>query len=78
MVARPPRLLRRTALLVGVRRLGVVFEQPGVVVGTALNAVVLAVVTVMTERRMLGVAERSEAYRDYQRRTSVWLPGPPR
>jgi protein-S-isoprenylcysteine O-methyltransferase Ste14 len=53
-------------------------EQPWVVVGTALNAVVLAVVTVMTERRMLGVAERSEASRDYQRRTSVWLPGPPR
>jgi steroid 5-alpha reductase family enzyme len=57
---------------------GVVVGEPWVVVGTALNTAVLAVVTVMTERRMLEVPERRDAYREYQRRTSVWLPWPPR
>ena len=49
-----------------------------VVGGTLLNSAVLPAVTVMTERRMLEVPERSEAYRDYQQRTSVWLPWLPR
>ena len=57
---------------------GVVVGEPWVVVGTALNTAVLAAVTVMTERRMLEVPERREAYRAYRRRTSVWLPWPPR
>ena len=57
---------------------GVVVGEPWVVVGTVLNSGVLAAVTVMTERRMLEVPERREAYGAYQRRTSVWLPWPPR
>jgi steroid 5-alpha reductase family enzyme len=58
--------------------LGVVVGEPWVVAGTVLNSAVLAVVTVMTERRMLEVPERRDAYREYQRRTSVWIPRPPR
>jgi steroid 5-alpha reductase family enzyme len=57
---------------------GVVVGQSWVVIGTLLNSAVLAAVTVMTERRMLEVPERRDAYRAYQQRTSVWLPWPPR
>jgi steroid 5-alpha reductase family enzyme len=53
---------------------GLVCGEPWVVVGTAFNSVVLAAVTVMTERRMLAVPERREAFEAYRRRTSVWLP----
>lgn len=49
-----------------------------VVIGTLANTVILAVVTVLTERRILERADRREAYRAYQVRTSVWLPWPPR
>ena len=57
---------------------GAICGEPWVAVGTLFNSAVLAGVTVMTERRMLAVPERAEAYRAYQRRTSVWLPWPPR
>jgi steroid 5-alpha reductase family enzyme len=57
---------------------GIVCGEPWVVVGTALNSVVLATVTVMTERRMLAVPERRVAFEDYRRRTSVWVPWWPR
>jgi len=53
---------------------GVVCGQPWVVVGTFFNSCVLAAVTVMTERRMLAVPERREAFEAYRERTSVWLP----
>jgi steroid 5-alpha reductase family enzyme len=58
--------------------LGLVCGEPWVVIGTAFNSTVLAGVTVMTERRMLAVEARREAYLAYQRRTSVWLPWWPR
>ena len=57
---------------------GVLCGQPWVVAGTAINSVVLAAVTVMTERRMLAVPERRAAFEDYRRRTSVWVPWWPR
>jgi steroid 5-alpha reductase family enzyme len=57
---------------------GVVCGEPWVVVGTAFNSCVLAGVTVMTERRMLERPARRELYADYRRRTSVWIPWPPR
>lgn len=57
---------------------GVVCGQPWVIIGTAFNSCVLAGVTVMTERRMLQVASRAKLYADYQRRTSAWIPWPPR
>ncbi len=57
---------------------GWVCGEPWVAVGTALNSVVLATVTVMTERRMLAVPERREAFLAYRRRTSVWVPWWPR
>jgi len=57
---------------------GAICGEPWVVVGTLLNSAVLASVTVMTERRMLAVPEREAEYRAYRRRTSVWLPWPPR
>jgi steroid 5-alpha reductase family enzyme len=57
---------------------GVVLGMPWVVVGAALNSGVLAIVTVMTERRMVAAPERQELFREYQRRTSVWIPLPPR
>ncbi len=57
---------------------GVVCGEPWVVVGTLFNSSVLAAVTVMTERRMLDVPERRDAYAAYRARTSVWIPWPPR
>jgi len=57
---------------------GIACGEPWVVVGTAFNSCVLAGVTVMTERRMLDVPERSALYDAYRRRTSVWFPWPPR
>jgi len=57
---------------------GVLLGEPWVVAGTAINSCVLAAVTVMTERRMLDSPGRREVYQAYQRRTSVWLPLPPR
>lgn len=44
------------------------------VAGTVLNSIVLAITTVLTERRMLASDRRRDAYRDYQRRVSVWVP----
>jgi steroid 5-alpha reductase family enzyme len=57
---------------------GVVCGEPWVAIGSLFNSIVLAAVTVMTERRMLSVPERSEAFLAYRRRTSVWIPWPPR
>ncbi len=57
---------------------GVVCGEAWVVVGTLFNSSVLAAVTVMTERRMLEVPERRDAYAAYRARTSVWIPWPPR
>jgi steroid 5-alpha reductase family enzyme len=57
---------------------GVLLGLPWVIAGTLLNSCVLAVVTVMTERRMASDPRRRELYREYQRRTSVWVPWPPR
>jgi steroid 5-alpha reductase family enzyme len=57
---------------------GLVCGESWVVVGTAFNSMVLAAVTVLTERRMLAVPERREAFEAYRRRTSVWVPWWPR
>jgi steroid 5-alpha reductase family enzyme len=57
---------------------GMLCGEPWVVVGTAFNSCVLAAVTVMTERRMLAVPERHDAFLAYRRRTSVWVPWWPR
>ena len=48
--------------------------------GTAFNSVVLAIVTVMTESKMLREwpAERAELFRRYQRTTSPCIPWCPR
>jgi steroid 5-alpha reductase family enzyme len=56
---------------------GWVLGEPWVIVGAAANSLVLAAVTVMTERRMVADEARSEAFRAYRKRTSVWLPWPP-
>ena len=54
--------------------LGVVCGEAWVIVGTTYNSIILAAVTVMTERRMMAVPERTEAFRAYRARTSVWIP----
>ena len=54
--------------------LGVVCGEAWVIVGTAYNSIILATVTVMTERRMMAIPERTEAFRAYRARTSVWIP----
>ena len=56
---------------------GVVLGETWVIAGTLINSLVLAAVTVMTERRMAADETRSEAFRAYRKRTSVWLPWPP-
>jgi steroid 5-alpha reductase family enzyme len=57
---------------------GAICGEPWVVVGTAFNSIVLAGVTVMTERRMRAIPERREAFEAYCSRTSVWIPWWPR
>ncbi len=57
---------------------GLACGEAWVAVGAAFNSVVLAGVTVMTERRLLAVPERAELYAAYRRRTSVWVPWWPR
>lgn len=46
------------------------------VVGTIINSIVLAVVTVMTEQRMLQSwkGPRAALYKKYQKTTSMWVP----
>ncbi len=53
---------------------GLLLGEPWVMAGAAINSLVLAVVTVMTERRMLAFPERRQLYQDYRLRTSVWIP----
>lgn len=57
--------------------MGIALGVPWVVLGTALNSGVLAMVTYWTEQRMLADAARTDAFRDYRSRVPVWLPRPP-
>lgn len=43
-------------------------------VGSLVNTMCLAYVTILVERRMLKQDYRVEAYRRYQKTTSVWIP----
>ena len=43
-------------------------------VGALVNSLCLAYVTILVERKMLKKEDRVEAYKMYQRRTSVWIP----
>ncbi|KAJ0974483.1 hypothetical protein J5N97_016448 [Dioscorea zingiberensis] len=43
-------------------------------IGTFINTLCLAYVTVLVEKRMLKQEHRAEAYRRYQKSTSVWIP----
>lgn len=43
-------------------------------VGSLVNSLCLAYVTVLVEQRMLRQSYRVEAYRLYQKTTSVWIP----
>lgn len=42
--------------------------------GALVNSLCLAYVTVLVEERMLKPEYRAEAYKTYQRTTSVWIP----
>jgi steroid 5-alpha reductase family enzyme len=57
---------------------GAVCGEPWVAIGAAFNSIVLAGVTIMTERRMLAVPERRAAFEAYRRRTSALIPWWPR
>lgn len=46
----------------------------GWLVGPAANAVCLGIVTALVEERMVKEEWRAEAYRKYQKTTSVWVP----
>lgn len=48
--------------------------QGWTLVGSLVNTMCLAYVTVLVEQRMLKQSHRSEAYRVYQKTTSVWVP----
>lgn len=43
-------------------------------VGSLINSMCLAYVTILVENRMLKQDYRAEAYRLYQKTTSVWIP----
>lgn len=48
--------------------------QQWMFVGPLVNSLCLGYVTVLVERRMLKQEHRAEAYKLYQKRTSVWIP----
>ncbi|OEL28698.1 hypothetical protein BAE44_0010283 [Dichanthelium oligosanthes] len=48
--------------------------QQWMFVGPLVNSMCLGYVTVLVERRMLKQEHRAEAYKLYQKRTSVWIP----
>ncbi|KAG0524841.1 hypothetical protein BDA96_06G002800 [Sorghum bicolor] len=48
--------------------------QQWMFVGPLINSLCLGYVTVLVERRMLKQEHRAEAYKLYQKRTSVWIP----
>lgn len=48
--------------------------HPWAILGTAFNSVVLAIVTGMTEARMLRNPARADLYRAYQQQTSILVP----
>ena len=50
--------------------------QSWVTIGTIINSVIMAQVTILVEERMVVNASRSEAYEKYRQTTSVWIPLP--
>lgn len=60
----------------GLALLGVQSGVWWVVVGPAFNSMVMASVTVMTERRMGARPERAKAWREYAEVTPAWVPIP--
>ncbi|MCA9519901.1 MAG: DUF1295 domain-containing protein, partial [Myxococcales bacterium] len=54
--------------------IGAALGQPLVLAGTAFNSVVLAVVTVMTERRIAAAPGRREDWARYRAQTSALIP----
>eukprot|EP00884_Botryococcus_braunii_P023361 jgi/Botrbrau1/9709/Bobra.0388s0004.1 len=52
--------------------------QPWPALGALFNTLCMVGVTRLTEERMLSQPERMDLYREYQRRTSVWIPWAPR
>ena len=54
--------------------------QPLAIVGTFINSIVLAVVTTMTEGKVLREwpIERAQLFLEYQKTTSVLIPWPPK
>lgn len=48
--------------------------QGWTLVGPPVNSMCLAYVTMLVERRMLKESSRAEAYKLYQKTTSVWIP----
>lgn len=48
--------------------------QKWTMVGSLVNSMCLAYVTILVEERMLKQDYRAEAYRQYQKTTSVWVP----
>lgn len=49
-------------------------EQGWTFIGSLVNSMCLAYVTILVEQRMLKQENRAEAYRLYQKTTSVWIP----
>jgi steroid 5-alpha reductase family enzyme len=48
--------------------------QPWALLGALFNSLCMVGVTRLTEARMLARPERAALYREYQNRTSVWIP----
>lgn len=48
--------------------------QGWTLIGALVNTLCLVYVTILVERRMLKQEYRAEAYRAYQKTTSVWIP----
>lgn len=48
--------------------------QGWTLIGALVNTLCLVYVTILVERRMVKQEYRAEAYRAYQKTTSVWIP----
>jgi protein-S-isoprenylcysteine O-methyltransferase Ste14 len=60
----------------GIAGFAVRLGQPWVAAGAAINTLAMIPVTLMVEAKMVRKAERAEAFRQYCRETSVWIPLP--
>ncbi|GBG68602.1 hypothetical protein CBR_g3145 [Chara braunii] len=72
--SRHPNYFGEQLFWLGMSAFGCAIGKSWVAVGVTMNSLCMACVTAMVEKRMLRDKRRADAYRRYQRMTSVWIP----